>query len=144
MIPQARDDTFATFSTEELSAFLHNVVAAVVGTLIGVFFSGVAVTLGVSSILLLASKRGTLSRREYFLCAYTAILLLLLVAFECEVFAYYITSAISFLRLEPAASFENKLIKTFFVTLVIITALTDGLLVRKTILCMVMSVLIPF
>lgn len=118
------------FNAEQLYTFLRIHMVTMVGTCIGIFLSGIAVSLGVSSILLFVSKGKALSRRDCLLCAYTTTLLLLLIAFEAQVFVFFNAPTIFFFRPDNGPAVDS-VTKALFVTVAVIALLTDGLLVRQ-------------
>lgn len=101
-----------------------------IGTSIGVFLSGMAVILGSSSVLLLSSKKGALSRQDILLRLYTIILLILGVAFQIQ-FLHYIGPFIT-LPFEPVNLRYEILTKStaaLDTTLLLTLTSADGLLV---------------
>ncbi len=117
--------------TKQLEEFIHSRMTMAIGIAVGVFLSGVAVTLGVSSILLLSSRNEVRSKRHYFLCIYTTILLLCLVAFETLLFVDS-NGAVTFPIQSPKKIQENsfRMAQVLFAILLVIIALVDALLVR--------------
>ncbi len=127
-VPSAGEDTYTflhNFDAQELYAFMRNGMGAEIGVFIGIFLSGIALTLGMSAILLLASGRE--ARQHYVLCAYTVTILLLLIAFETQALINHNTATIFFFR--PYDGADIMLSRIMLLTAVVNTILVDGLLV---------------
>ncbi len=116
---------------EESYTDLHFRLMVMVGVTISVFFSGILVTLGITSLKLfmLSSKRELLSRQAHFLVAYTTILLFLVVVFEVQVFIACNAQIIFFQSPGRAVEATRVLLSISTVILAVMWGLTDGLLV---------------
>lgn len=131
MKPLTRDAAVVP-AGEDQSTFLHDEMVHMIGNSIGILLTGITLTLGISSILLLSSKR-PLPKQDKFLRAFTIVLLVLAVALQA------LTLLITFLLLlSPSYSPDKRskdnmrLTMTSDMTLAIIAGLTDGLMVRTT------------
>lgn len=117
------------YSASKLSTFLHNEMVYMIGNSAGVFLSGLTFTLGISSILLLSSKR-PLSKQDTLLRAYTIILLFLVTSFQTVAL---FTTFLPFISLshsyDKKIGDETKSGVVFNVTLAVTAGLTDGLMV---------------
>lgn len=105
---------------------MHSEVVAIVCLYVGAFLTGIAVMLGISSILLFFSRRGAQPKQHYFLCIYTITVLLLLVTYEVQGFIIIIREFLFQVQIDGSslASIVGCM------TLVLLVASTDGLLVR--------------
>lgn len=118
-------------TASQLSTFLHTEMVDMIGNSIGIFLLGVAVTLGIYSMLLLSSKP-LLSTQDTLLRAYTIVLLLLVVAFQIQ--ALFITF-LPFMSLSHSLGKRiegyTRLNVVMDATLVVMAGLADGLLVSS-------------
>lgn len=127
MTPQAK--ILVPFIGQSSTA-LHNRLMLMVGVVISVFLAGILVTLGISSLMLfrVSSKREGLSKQGYFLVGYTAILIILVVAFEVLLFIVC-NAPFIFSPLARELEITRGLLTAATVTLAVMWGVTDGLLV---------------
>ncbi len=104
-----------------------------IGLSFGILLTGIFLTLGISSLLLLSFERGNRNflRRNHFLCVYIIVLLLTVPTFEAERFIVVNSSTIFFSQPQDTL---HKILGIWGIvsglTTVIIVLLTDGVLVR--------------
>lgn len=114
-----------------LQAVLHDQTMFMVGLMLGTLLTGILVTLGASSIFLLASNGDKiLLGQNRFLCVYIIVLLLTVLVFDAEVFI--LGNGLSIFSSQP----PNKILELFGIwsvavglTSLAITLLGDGIFV---------------
>lgn len=114
-------------------ANLKGTMTRMIGLLLGTLLTGILLTLGISSLFLLASRRGdrNLLRRNRFLRAYIIILLMTMVLFDTGVFVGVDSIALFFYRpqdtLQKFIEIWGKVMGT---TTLFAILWADGVLVR--------------
>ncbi len=106
----------------------------IVGILLGTLFTGILLTLGISSLFLLSSRGGdrNLLRRNCFLRAYIIVLLSTALILSAEGFVIVVTDITTFFSLPQDTTHENFEMwgKITGSTMAVIVLLADGILVH--------------